>query len=182
MRGNKNTKPRIKHTRKDGVNKLKRLVDLLANLGSGQDNLSADEDEKHNLGLHHAIDKTGEELGLVRAERMMAAGETLKTDREFDVTRSHHVLNLELGKLGVETKLLNDASKLPGRKLGIILRLSTSDNHFAGCENQSRCLGLTNTHRNGRKTLRVVFRIASMKRDGLEVKPAVKINCRNDVS
>jgi len=54
------------HTLKNRVNHLERLVDLLANLGSSEDNLAADEDEKNNLWLDHTVDETREQLRLVR--------------------------------------------------------------------------------------------------------------------
>ena len=47
---------------KHGVDQLKGLIDLLANLGTSQDNLSTDEDEQDDLGLHHTIDETREKF------------------------------------------------------------------------------------------------------------------------
>lgn len=58
--------------RQDGVDELESLVNLLSNLGTGEHNLAADEDEQDNLGLHHAVDETREEFGFVRRESMMA--------------------------------------------------------------------------------------------------------------
>ena len=69
-----------------GVNHFEGLVDLLADLGTGEDDLAADEDEEHNLGLDHPVDETREQLGLIRAELMMARSQTLKADGELDVT------------------------------------------------------------------------------------------------
>lgn len=48
-----------------GVDELKGLVHLLADLGTGQNEFARDEDEKHDLGFHHAIDESREELGFV---------------------------------------------------------------------------------------------------------------------
>ena len=42
-----------------GVDELKGLVNLLADLGTGQDDLAGDEDEEDDLGLHHTVDETG---------------------------------------------------------------------------------------------------------------------------
>lgn len=101
-----------RHTLEHGVDHLKGLIDLLANLSTSQDNLATDEDQKNDLGLDHSIDETREQLGLVRAEIVMARSQTLQTDRELNVARADNVLDLEIRKLGVETKLLDDASIL----------------------------------------------------------------------
>jgi len=51
----------------------------------------------------------------------MARCQALQADREFDVTRSDDILNLEVGELGVESELLDDARVLARGKLAIIL-------------------------------------------------------------
>jgi len=106
------------------------LVNLLANLGTSQDDLAADEDQEHNLGLDHAVNKTREQLRLVRTEIVMARSQTLQTDGKLDITGSDDVLNLEVGELGVETELLDNASILSRRQLGIIFGFGTSNNHL----------------------------------------------------
>lgn len=50
--------------RKDRVDELERLVDLLADLGTSEDDLARHEDEEHNLRLHHTVDETREEFRL----------------------------------------------------------------------------------------------------------------------
>jgi len=45
---------------KDRVNHLERLVNLFANLRTGEDYFATDEDEENDLGLDHAVDKTRE--------------------------------------------------------------------------------------------------------------------------
>jgi len=94
---------------KHGVDHLKRLVDLLPHLRACQYDLPAHKDQKHNLGLDHPVDETGEQLGLVGAEHVMTAGKTFKTDREFDIAGTNDVLDLEVGELCVEAKLLDDS-------------------------------------------------------------------------
>jgi hypothetical protein len=136
-----------------GVDELKRLVDLLADLGTGQDDLAGDEDEEDDLGLHHTVDETREELGLVGAEHVVTASKAFKTDRELDVARSDDVLDLEVGELCVEAELLDDAGVLARGKLAVVLGLGTSDDHLAGGEDQGGGLGLTDTHDDGGKTL-----------------------------
>lgn len=51
-----------------GVDVLEGLVDLLPQLGARQHDLARYEDQQHNLGLHHTVDETREQLGLVLHE------------------------------------------------------------------------------------------------------------------
>src|SRR5271163_4111689 len=97
-------------TRKSGVDGLKRLINLFANLGASEDNLATDEDQQNDLWFDHAIDEAREQFRLVRAEWMMFGCKTLKTDGELDVAGADNVLNLEVGEFGIEPKLLDDAS------------------------------------------------------------------------
>lgn len=108
-------------------------------------------------------------------------------------------MNLKVGKFRVEAKLLNDSSILARSKTRIILGLCTSNNHLARGEDQSRRLGITDTHDDGRETLksclaqidmnlygsqhlRIVFSIPSMQRNRLEIQAAIKVNRGDDVS
>ena len=72
------------------------MVDLFTNLGTGQDDLARHEDEQDDLGLHHAVDETGEELRLVGRESVMARCKTLQTNGELDVARADNVLDFEI--------------------------------------------------------------------------------------
>lgn len=99
------------------VDQFKRLVNLFADLSSSQDDFATDEDQKDDLGLHHAVDKTGEEFRFVRAEVVMATRETLKTDGELDVAGSDNVLDLEIRELGIEAEFLDNTSVFPGCQL-----------------------------------------------------------------
>ena len=94
-------------------------------------------------------------------------------------------MNLEVGELCIEAKLLNDARIFATRltmvstshlwhqafgmtyKLAIIFALRTRHHHLATGEDQSGCLGLANAHDDGSETLGVVLRIAGMECDGL---------------
>lgn len=143
-----------RHTRKYRVDQLESLVDLLADFSTSQDNLAADENQENDLGLHHAIDQTREQLRLVGAEVVVTRGQSLQTDGELDVAGADDILDLEIGKLGVETKLLDNTRILARGQLGIILGLGTSDDHLAGGEDESGSLGFTDTHDHGSKTLR----------------------------
>lgn len=142
------------HTRKHRVDQLKGLVDLLTHFGASQDDLSRHEDQEHDLGLHHAVDQTREEFRLVRAEVVVARGQTLQTDGELDVAGADNVLDLEVGELGVETELLDDTRVLARSQLRVILRLGTGDDHLARGKDQGGGLGLTDPHDDGGETLR----------------------------
>jgi hypothetical protein len=142
------------HTLKHRVDHLECLIDLLSNLGTSQDNLAGDEDEKDDLGLDHTIDETREQLRLIRAEVVMTGCKTFQANGELDIARADDVLDLEVGELGVETELLNDTSIFARGKLGIILRLGTSDNHLSRREDQSGGLGVANTHDDSSESLR----------------------------
>lgn len=72
------------------------MVDLFTNLRTGQDNLARHEYKQNDLGLHHAVDETGEEFRLVGRESVMARCKTLQTNGELDVARADDVLDLEV--------------------------------------------------------------------------------------
>lgn len=151
------------------------MVNLVSNLCTCEDNLAADEDQENNLRLDHAVDETRKQLRFIGTEVVVTRGETLEANGELDVAGTDDVLDFEVGELGVETwgmvlvdisavffltrgeltKLLDDTSILATGKFGIILRLRASNHHLARSEDQSGCLGLTNTHDDSSKTLRV---------------------------
>lgn len=97
----------------DGVDQLESVVDLISDLGTSEDNLAANKDQEHDLGLDHAVDKTREQLRLIRAEVVVTRSETLQTDGELDVARSDNVLDLEVGELGVEAYFDPVSNRLP---------------------------------------------------------------------
>ena len=165
-----------------GVDHLEGLVDLLSDLGTSENDLAADEDQEDDLRLDHTVDKTREQLGLVRAEVVMARSQTLETNRELDVAAADNVLDLEVRELGIEAELLDDARILAAGKLRVVLGLGTSDNHLAGGKDQSGGLGLTDTHDDGSKTLGVILCVASMQGNRLEVQAAIEIDGGDDVS
>ena len=197
----------VEPTRKHRVDQLEGLVDLLADLSTSQDNLATDEDQENDLGLHHAIDQTGEEFRLVGAEVVVTRGQSLQTDRELDIARADDILNLEIGELGIEAELLDDTGVLARGKLRVIFRLGTGHDHLARGEDKGRRLGFTDTHDHSGKTLReksqssatlypdvcihremwsdrylrIVLGVASVKRDGLEIETAVQVDGSHDV-
>lgn len=86
----------------DRVDQLEGVVDLISDLGTSEHDLAAHKDQEHNLGLDHAVDETGEQLRLVRAEVVVARSQALQADGELDVARTDNVLDLEVGELSVE--------------------------------------------------------------------------------
>jgi hypothetical protein len=167
---------------KHRVDHLESLVDFLAHLGASEDDLAADKDEEHNLGLEHAVDQAREEFRLVRAEVVMARGKTFQADWELDVARTDNVLDLEVGELGVEAKFLDDACILARGKFGVIFRLGASHHHLARSKDEGCGLGVANAHDDGGETLWVVLCVARVQSDRLEIQAAIKIDRGNDVS
>ena len=182
------------------VDHLEGLVDLFADLGTSEDDLAGDENEKHlrdvsqmeedrdrftgdthDLGLHHSVDETGEELRLVRAEHVMASSKTFQTDGELDVAGADDVLDLEVGELCVEAELLDDTSVLARSELRIILGLGTSDDHLARGKDQSSGLGLADTHDDSGETLGVVLCVTGVEGNRLQIESAVKVHRGDNV-
>ena len=79
-----------------GIDQLEGLINLLAHFRASQDDFSANENQEYDLGLHHSIDQTREELRFVGREVVMARGETFETNWKLDVTRAHNILDLEV--------------------------------------------------------------------------------------
>ena len=119
------------------IDHLERPIDLLADFGASQDNLAAHEDQQDDLGLYHAVDEARKQFGFVRAEMVMPRCETLQSNGELNVARPNNVLYLEIGELGVEAELLDDASVFARGKATVIFRLGTGDNHFARGKDES---------------------------------------------
>ena len=171
----------LAEVREDRIDELKGLIDLLADLGASEHNLARYEDEKHNLRLHHPVDQARKQFGLVRAEHVMTTGKTFETDRELDVAGADDVLDLEVGELRIESKLLDDAGILAASKLAVILRLRAGHDHLARGEDEGGRLRFTNAHDHRCETLRIVLRVARMKCDRLEVKSAIEVHRSYDI-
>jgi len=171
----------LAEVRQDRVDEFEGLVDLLANFRSSEDDLAAYEDEQHNLRLHHTVNQTREQFGLVGREHVMTAGKTLKTNREFNVATADDVLNLEVREFGIEAKLLDDTCILATSKFAVILRLCTSDNHLATSEDQSSGLRLADTHNHGSETLWIVLSVTCVKGNRLQIEATVKVHRGDDV-
>lgn len=72
------------------------MVNLLSDLGTGEDNLATDENEQYNLGLHHTVDETRKELRLVGRESVMARCKPFQANGELDIARANDVLDFEI--------------------------------------------------------------------------------------
>jgi hypothetical protein len=84
------------------VNVVECFVDFLPHFSARQHDLARDEDEQNYSRFYHPVDKTGEQLRLVRAELAVRKDKTLEADGELNVARTNHVLNLKVLKLGLK--------------------------------------------------------------------------------
>lgn len=87
---------RLAEVGQDRVDEFKGLVDLLTDLCTSENDLATDEDEEHNLRLHHTIDEAREQLRFVGRESVMARRKTLQANGELDVAGANDVLDLEV--------------------------------------------------------------------------------------
>jgi len=53
---------------KHRVDHLESLIDFLANFGTSQNNLAADEDQEHDLWFHHSINQTRKQFRFIRTK------------------------------------------------------------------------------------------------------------------
>jgi len=140
-------------------------------------------------------------LWFITAELTVAVCKPLQTNRELDVTTANDILDFELRKLGVESKLLNNASVLARRQPRVVLRLRARNDHLSRRENQGCRLGITDPHDDGGETLLkwtnvgtvrtlqskyttnlgVVFRIPCVQCDCLQVESAIQVHSGDDV-
>ena len=72
---------------------------------------------------------------------------------EPDVARANYVLNFELGEIGTESDLLNNACIFAGRNARSVPRFGTRHDHLAGRKNKCRCFGVADPHDHGGETL-----------------------------
>ena len=64
--------------------------------------------------------ETRKELRLVRAKVVVTRRKAFETDWELDIARADNVLDLEIRKLSVEAKLLNDTCVFTRRQARIL--------------------------------------------------------------
>ena len=147
----------------DRVNVLERVIDLLAGFGSGEHNFARDEDEEHDAWFDHAVDESREQLWLVAAELAVRQNQALQADGELDIAAAHHVLNLEIEELCLETELLHNAGVLPGCEPRVLFTLSPGAHHLARTEDQSRRSWLADSHDDGSESFRVVLCVTGMQ-------------------
>ena len=95
-------------------------------------------------------------LRLVAAELSVAVRKSLQPNGELDVATAHNILDLELGELGVEPKLLHNTCVLARRQPRVVFRLRTRHDHLARREDQRGRLGVADTHDHRRETLQKV--------------------------
>ena len=96
-------------------------------------------------------------------------GQSFQSNREFNVTRTDNVLNLEFCKFRIEAELLDDAGVLASSKTRILFALGTSNHHLAGGKDERSRLGFTNSHDDGSETLWIVLGVASVQGDRFQI-------------
>lgn len=176
---------------------------------TSEHNFSGDEDQKHNPGLDHSIDESRKQFRFVAAELTVCQDKTFQSNRKFDITAAHHVLNFEVQKLGllpkkrkqmpsinrsnqsnqsqqqkltyIKSEFLNDASIFASSQSRLFFRLGPRADHLARAEDQRRRTRLSNAHDDGGKSFGIVFGIARMKGNFLQVKLAAQIYRGNNV-
>jgi hypothetical protein len=78
-------------------------------LRTRKNDFSRDENEEHKFWLDHPVDQSWEEFWLEGGKLSVVENELLETDREFDVYRANHVLDLEVFEFRWKTEFLNHA-------------------------------------------------------------------------
>jgi hypothetical protein len=113
------------------INIFKAFGDFVFGFGTGEDDLSIDEDKENDARLHHAIDETGKEFGLVRRKLPVHLVEILETNWKAEIDGGHKILNLKVDEFHIVTKLLNDASELSCSQMSVVFIAGTSAHQFA---------------------------------------------------
>ncbi len=93
----------------------------------------------------------------------MRQHEPFESNGELDITTADHVLYLEVEKLGLEAKLLNDSRVLSRRQPRIFLALRAGANHLARAEDEGGRARLSNSHDDGRESLGIVFGVPGVE-------------------
>ena len=87
---------------------------------------------------------------------------SLQPDGKLYIARSNNVLNLEISKLCLKPKFLNDASILSRCEFGHFLRLCASDDHFARSKDERSRLWLSNSHNDRSESLVMSFKVTPL--------------------
>lgn len=80
------------------------------------------------------ISLTRKKLWLVGSELAVRQNKTLQSDWKLDVARAHHVLDLEVFKLGRKSELLDYPGIFSSSKTRVLFRLRACAHHLAGTE------------------------------------------------
>uniref|UniRef100_A0A7C8YNH9 Uncharacterized protein n=1 Tax=Opuntia streptacantha TaxID=393608 RepID=A0A7C8YNH9_OPUST len=91
---------------------LKGSISLFSHFCSSYNNLSRYKYKKHDFGLFHSIDQTREKLWFITRKGTVSVGKPFQSDREFNITRSHYVLDFEILEFGRKSQLLNNSGIL----------------------------------------------------------------------
>lgn len=130
----------------------------------------------------HAVNKAGEELGLVSTEIGMLSVQAFQADAEFDITGTHDVLNLEVLELYCWVSDLLDHFGIHACScFRLFLTFGTSNDHLARTENEGCGLRITNSDDDSCETFGIVFGISAIESDFSQVKLCSEICRGNDV-
>jgi hypothetical protein len=83
----------------------------------------------------------------------MRKGQALQSNRKLDIARCDNVLDLKVGELGREAKLLDDACVFSSGKSREFFVFGSGTHHLARCKDECCCLWLTNSHNHSSKAL-----------------------------
>lgn len=148
---------------------LQAVDDIPFRFGSGEDDLSVDEDEQHNPWLHHPVDQPWEQFRFVRAELAVHLVQVLQPNGKPQIYGGDQILYLKLQEPYVVAQLLDDSCKFPRRQVGIGFVAGPGADDFPRSEDQRRTAGLAYPHHDTVKPGWIVFGVSQAEVDGLEV-------------
>jgi hypothetical protein len=82
-------------------------------------------------------------------------GKTLEPYWKLYIARPDDILDLEFGKLGLETELLDDSRVLSRSESRVVFGFGTRDDHLARGEDQRGGFRVSDSHDHGGESLRV---------------------------
>ena len=142
-------------------------VDLLTHFGASKNDFTTREDQKHDFGVGHPENETGEDFRVVATLDLLVlrlSMQRLEFDFEAYVMRTHDILNGEIGQLDVSVaNLLQLLSIVLCCRVAVTFRLSSGTDHLARAEDESCGLRFTDAHDGSGESLRLVLDILTFQ-------------------
>jgi hypothetical protein len=91
-------------------------------------------------------------------------------DRNLHITGSNNVLHFEIMVIDFKAHFLYNPGIFPTGKLTILLTLGPSNNHFATTKNQASGLGISQSHDDRSKSIRIILSCLSFPCNLLQIK------------